>query len=575
MLKIAISLASCALLGASCSASVRDFVPPVLDSAQALVAIDSLERAIDVVNVPDYYGKYSFRYGYLSNNLFDSSQMLFVGGNADTNSSLCSTGFQTYLSAGTYCVSGESGDYRFAVNVNSYRTNNKMSADIFGTGWMVGGTSYSFTLSTPGYLALQFDFAVTNVRVANFYTYMVNQGANALAFQPYAYGFSYDTPITGAGSRTIAFDSNGDPITSLIYEDSNFRLYTDSIRWNFEGQQSVGEGFIELLEYAADHGTFQNFDWEPNTEGWHEIGIGASDWSLPAYAEINVTKYSSSAFEYGIFQNLQRIEWAVYPDLESAASDSSIIYPNVGFFNDMLDYYSNGLLDTYGFASYCSPGWSGYFECRFYYDPLMNLNASPVYVDVHANGSISDTSLMPSVLCTKLNGGSIRPDTLFDVQFSGRYAGMASEYVNPYSSTDRTNVNFNRLSYFIPENRNFVDLAYIGILTPYANGYADGVASTEGEIDDLTQRILDLEDDISQYEGLTYEQIYNRGLQAGLNDSNGGVRTFNALFSNILVSPLTILNGLADISFFGMPILTAILSLLMVAMALWLFKRFK
>lgn len=273
-----------------------------------------------------------------------------------------------------------------------------------------------------------------------------------------------------------------------------------------------------------------------------------------------------------LLQGVSSIEWSLYPDQGDSSSGSVVI-------SDILNLFSSGLLDVQAFRSFCVGNSTGQFDFTFVYSSgnEKNILTAPVYVDVTST-STSDVGspLIPIVTAVKRNSGSALSDVVFTTFFYGSYSGNIIRYVNAESQNqERLDKVFNRLEISLPSNQSFVSLNYIGILDGYAQGYVDGVAASGAEIDDLTNRILELEQNLSQYQGKSYQVIYNLGYQAGLDAESQGAATFNSLFGNILSAPLTILNGLTDISFFGMPILTAILSLLMVAMALFLFKRFK
>lgn len=569
------ALASVVMLGASCS--VQDFAPVVLDKPTITASLSDAPQAeiTTIDELEDLYGKYSFRYGYLSDNLFDGSWSL---GYINNSGAFVSSSGARWVSSAIYCRgSNITTNFPSWDNCFAYRED----------GTYIGTCSYS---SSGGYWYIdssnayfvRFQTAPT-FSLLNAPTHvMVNKGHVAKVYAPYALGMSYETPLSGARSATYFLDANGDINDRLVYSDNdaypelrNFEVYFNNLHWMLD--DNTYEAFSVSLSEALANATMRNIDgFDYDRDGWYDV-MWTVENPYDAYLEFEVGSPLPEKYKDTMLDGLESLYYSLS---DGTTTKTGYLTPSSTFYDAMDGLLPNGLLDIQGFKSWLinrqDVSFSGGVEMQLDFDYGLNgkeLGAAPVYVDNKSYAATDDMALMPMVSAmAAINLGNRW--TCFQLNLNSTYAGYATGYSNAYS-TINDETYYRELHIFTPRNQSANELRYVGVLSSYARGYADGVASRDGEVDDLTEQILGLQEDLEQYQGKSYEQIYNIGYQAALNSDVSGAATFNSLFGNILTAPLTILNGLTDISFFGMPILTAILSLLMVAMALFLFKRFK
>lgn len=585
-----VALASVALVGASCS--VQDFAPVVLDKPMISASFDLEAPKAEITTMDeleDYYGKYSFRYGYLSENRYDSNSFPLYpratflttdGSFMPSDKHVTNVGFIPAIANTTYSlyysVLNYANVYFYDASYTFLTFNNAIS----------NGSSFS-TPANTAFLKFEFRYVDTRDLPFGFDVSSLNVdlrlGTGTYnGYQPYAVGMSYETPLSGARTAAYGFDAYGDIQSRLVYTDSaypelrDFELYFDSLHWMLDND--TYEAFNVSLSEALADATMRNIDgFDYDRDGMYEV-MWTVENPYDAYLEFEIGSPLPDRYKDTMIDGLE----SLYYKLDDGTTTATgYLTPSSALFDALDGLLINGLLDVQGFKDWLIDRQSVTFSggvsmnLNFNYGLIgKELGAAPVYVDNRSYASTNDLALMPVVSASAvINLGNHW--VCFSLDLNTTYAGNATSYNGEFAMVgDKTY--YRDLSIFTPRNQSANELRYVGVLSSYARGYADGVASRDGEVDDLTERILSLEEDLTQYQGKSYQQIYDLGKQAGMNlATNAGAATFNSLFGNILTAPLTILNGLMPMEFFGMPILTAILSLLMVAMALFLFKRFK
>lgn len=589
------ALASVALLGASCS--VQDFTPVVLSKPTITASFDFDAPKAEITTMDeleDYYGKYSFRYGYLSDNRcnFDAFNIQTGTGayfvkRVDNDLSIRISGSWNGVYFPCDLVANREYSLRFScnqpfVNVAITLSNDDNEYGYQSISTVTDGTYYYSTFTPNGakkylriWLNADVDYVIGGV--------MVSEGGSSKPYQPYGIGMTYETPLSGARSAMYTLDGNGDINSRLVYTDNlaypelrDFMVYFDSMHWMLDND--TYEAFNVSLSEALSDATMRNIDgFDYDRDGTYDL-MWTVENPYDAYLEFEIGSPLPDRYKDTMLDGLE----SLYYKLDDGTTTATgYLSPSSLLFDAMDGLLINGLLDVQGFKDWLidrqSVTFSGGVSMNLNFNYGLNgkeLGAAPVYVDNRSYASTTDLALMPEVSASAvINLG--HHWVCFSLDLNTTYAGNATSYNGEYATIgDKTY--YRDLSIFTPRNQSANELRYVGVLSSYARGYADGVASRDGEVDDLTERILSLEEDLTQYQGKSYQQIYDLGKQAGMNlATNAGAATFNSLFGNILTAPLTILNGLMPMEFFGMPILTAILSLLMVALALWLFKRFK
>lgn len=625
------ALASVALVGASCS--VQDFSTVVMDkptiTASLPDAVAVISDANGYLSTADTLGKFSFRYGVLSENRYDfDSYPLYPratflttdGSLLPSDKHVTNVGFVP-CSAGTtyslyYSVLNYANVYFYDASYNFMTNYSALSS----------GASFS-TPANTAYLKFEFRYVNTDDLPFGFDVSSMNVdlrlGTSAYdGYQPFAYGVSVDVPFLSAPrSFALPLDANQKPNGQFTYNG----YLNDGAQWVFkygyhyvdaahprttqtcigmtfvsEEQRSVFlERFTDLALPGREYSNCSYVDYELSavdaTDGHCGIylyfrPVFPSNTLLESYMSFNTGSYDdgyTDGYDYGYMVGYQAQTYEIVKGIEEVSLSyivgsgddeevRNVTRTNGEAFELLRNNCINGLLQLDAIYDELIP--SSELDAHrlvllLSYSDAKTVDAAPLYIDYK---QLADP--IPFAQQTELRVYTpvnlpIQRWNAFSGYLDVGYQGQLGNY--PNLSYDERFRSYTRISVTYPTRNVGGALLYLGILSDYTRGYTDGVTSRDGEVEDLTERILGLEEDLSQYRGKTYQQIYDAGFQAGLDEENQGARTFNSLFGNILSAPLTILNGVSDISFFGMPILTAILSLLMVAFALFLFKRFK
>lgn len=572
------ALASVAFLGASCS--VQDFSTVVMDKPTITASFpDAPKAAIGEQDLTKYYGKYSFRYGYLSSNLVNYD--LFVPGyemNGATGQiipnsySYRSTEAYTPCKPNTtYSKSYTTGSYGDSFNVYCYDSSFNHISRV--------ATYSDATFVTPSNAAY-FRFEA----VVGAFKFMLNEGSTLLPYQDFAYGFSFDTPVTGAGSCVMdMYWNNGEFLPRSFHLAYNYNdeciLYTESYKFDFGGNSDLQQRFLAEWNGAFASGINRGFDvFDTDYDDDYLVLVPyVLDYSQGAFCEFYIHDRYEAGFEDasnllygGIFKDARYVTLTY---TKTGGAFASVDYD--GFteaFAAFRPYMYNGLLGVNEWlyndrGGTLLPDWDGSSDVGLIiqYTGEVSVTASPLYVDVQVF-----TDAPASGSCSTFTPRLANGTTPMSLTFDRSFKGLVTDY---YSYDSRYNV-FKGYSFSFPAQAPVCQTNYVGVLSNYAAGYLDGVNSRNAEIADLSQRIIDLQSDLSGYDGMTYDQIYELGRQAGLNAGNAANSMMSGLFGAILSVPLSIFGGLGEFSVLGVSVMSLIISLLVVAVAVMVLKRF-
>ena len=163
-------------------------------------------------------------------NLFDVSTV-FAGDIKRNNSTirLCS-GQTIYLQTGTYTFSTNAPNpFRYAISTNNIGTPplSVYPSYIYDSGWKETGTypSLTFTITTPGYLAIQFsktnDASITVNEILQYY-WKLQKGSIATPYSPYNQG---TVTIKQRGKNLLPFTNQDFTVNNVRYYVQDGSLY--------------------------------------------------------------------------------------------------------------------------------------------------------------------------------------------------------------------------------------------------------------------------------------------------------------------------------------------------------------
>lgn len=103
----------------------------------------------------------------------------------------------------------------------------------------------------------------------------------------------------------------------------------------------------------------------------------------------------------------------------------------------------------------------------------------------------------------------------------------------------------------------------------FNSGYSNGVSNGEENGKAIgRQETID-----NTYQGKTYQQIYTEGVLQGERNTQSFGTLLPTLFGSLVNIPISVLNGLAPLTFFDLSIIKVVITLLMLNVILWIIRK--